>query len=173
MEPQIAFLDAMIARYRSFAAAPAAIFVIVLTMVRFIDDPLSGGFGACVLVVVAAAAYALLCSGLAVGRLHSLKLAVRRSQVADRLPPKAEREPSKDVLTRVMDWRFWDGSAWSDRLFAELVGVRLCRKDLRDLTVVEIEDELEGNETRALLASMISIIFFCLLLVFYFKDQAG
>ncbi|MEM8850982.1 MAG: hypothetical protein AAGE03_13230 [Pseudomonadota bacterium] len=166
MQLQIDYLNAMIERYRFFMTAPAAVFVGVLTMMRFSDWRMSSVLLIVIVIVLVFASWGLVSGGFASGRLKRIKVAVLRSRIAEPLPPLDVRPPSKDALTRRLDrWSANDGGP-GDRVFENVIGIHPVAKELENLTVADMEEELDGCETRAIIGMVGAVVSFGLLIFF-------
>lgn len=164
MEKFLAYIDASIERYRYLVSGAALIFASLFVMVRF-GSSVPIVFELFSLVSFGACGFSLFCGAFIVGRLHAVKVYVLETAAVKASSAVADDRERDPLANRVLG--FGKSKKLVDVIYKHVFGLRKCGRPIREMTMFDLECELEGCEARLLLGLIAGVLCFAVYSLVY------
>ncbi|WP_338550798.1 hypothetical protein [Roseovarius phycicola] len=159
MKEYLDYLNASIDRYRYLASGSALLVATLLVMARFSNDvPLL--FNLVAVLSIVACGFSMLCGAFIVGRLHVVKVHILDT-IAARACRASGDKRERDKFAKL----YFGGSLGNeitDSILDKVFGIKKCGRLLKEMTMFDLECELEGCEARLIVSSVVGVASFCL-----------
>ena len=164
MEKFLAYIDASIERYRYLVSGAALIFALLFVMVRFGKGvPLV--FEILCVVSVLLSGFSLLCGAFIIGRLYAVKVYVLELAAVKESSAVADDRDRDRLAGKVLG--FGRSKKIVEVIYRHVFGLRKCDRPIREMTMFDLECELEGCEARLVLSLVIGVLCFAVYSMVY------